>query len=91
MNGSPSFVSMTWPDQRCVIVERGHRAPGGRLEPLEAAHGVLGLTGLVIVAAEDDEVVIRALVQAQVVVRTRGVPEQHVRHRALRDATGNDI
>ena len=72
-------------------LERRHRAPGGRLEPLEAAHGVLGLAGLVIVAAEDDEVVIGARVEAQVVVGIRGVPEQQIRHRAFRDATADDI
>ena len=49
-------------------VERRHARLAAALEPLEAAHGVLGLAGLVILAAEDDEVVVRALVEAQVVV-----------------------
>ena len=56
------------------------------LEPLEAGLRVGRLTGLVIFAAEDHEVVIAMRLDAEVVIRIGGVPEQRVGNRALLDA-----
>ena len=60
-------------------------------EPFVTGVRVVGLAGLVILAAEDDEVVVRMRVDPQVVIGIRGVPEQSIGHLALRRAPGDDV
>ena len=45
------------------------------------AVGVVDLSGLVILAAEDHEVVVAMRLDPQVVIRIGGIPEQRVRNR----------
>ena len=78
MYGNPSGVSMTCPDQRCVSSMPGDHRRQRPLEPVVTRLRVGGLAGLVILAAEDDEVVVAMRLDPQVVIRIGGVPEQRV-------------
>ena len=82
---------MTCPDQRCVRSIRGTRLGQLPFEPVVTRAGVVGLAGLVILAAEDDEVVIRLRLDPQVVIGIRGVPEQRVGHLPFRRAPADDV
>ena len=61
------------------------------LEPVEALRRVFHLSRLVIFAAEDHEVVVVASIDAQVVVRIAGIPEQRLGNRAARHPAANDV
>ncbi len=69
---------------------RQHRRHG-RLEARIAVAGIRFLTGLVIFAAENHQIVIPMWLDAQVVIRTRRVPEQRVRHHAFCHPSGDDV
>ena len=60
-------------------------------EPVEALRRFFDLPGLVILAAEDDEVMIVTAIDTQVVVRIAGVPEERFRHRAARYPSADDV
>ena len=65
----------------------GKRVARPRFQPHESLVGVVGLAGLVVLAAHDQHVVtfVQAL-DTQVVIRIRGVPQQDLRHGAARHA-----
>ena len=69
------------------------RNPGAQrlLQARVAGLRVRGLTGLVILATEDDEVIGAMRVQPDVVIRVVRIPEQGVGDRALRHATRNHV
>ena len=61
-----------------------HQFTHPSLERREAAASVVGLAGLVVLAAEDDVLIAVTGVDSKIVVGARGVfPEQPFRHRAL--------
>ena len=92
MYGRPSGVSITCPDQRCVTSMSGHERVAARLlEPLVACGRVVGLAGLVILAAEDHQIVVAVRLEPQVVVRIGCIPEQRVGDDALGDAAGHHV
>ena len=102
MNARPSTVSITCPDQRNSTGPGGGEVlahPG--FEPREARLGILRLAGLVVLAADDQDVHGLVVVSAQlavgrplepdVVVRILGVPVERVGDRAGGDAGADRI
>ena len=69
----------------------GTSAREAALEPLVACRGVVGLAGLVILAAEDHEVVIALRLDAANSDTDRPCPRTAHRARALGDAAGHDV
>jgi len=61
------------------------------LETTEALHCLFHLTGLVIFAAEDDEIVVLPSIDTHVVVRIAGIPEEPFVHRAARHPAADDV
>ena len=102
MNARPSIVSITCPDHRQSTRPRiGEALAHPRFEPCESRVGVAGLPGLVILAADDedvDDVIVIAAelplagaLQPHVVIRIVGVPVERVRDRARRNAGANRV
>ena len=69
----------------------GEPRSGVVLETAKGREGLLGrMTGLVVLAAQDEELLVLAPEAAHVVVRLRGVPEQRVRH-GVAEAQGDEV
>ena len=92
MNARKSFGSSTWPDQRCDDLARLRPALAHpRLESVPALGSVVGVSGLVVLAADDERRRLRVVAEcawprlveslhADVVIRMSGVPVERRRH-----------
>jgi hypothetical protein len=61
------------------------------LETAVAPHRVLLLAGLLILAAEDEHVVVSVRLDSKKSVRIRGVPPESVGHDSVRDAPSDHV